>query len=140
MRFSFLIAVLVATLTVAARTATLTDETVDTLLCRGYFPQLDATGTRLLVSNTEGHELRLVDLAARTSTVVSDEPGCGFDARFAPDGAVYYITQRRDDHRLVWRTLRRYAPATGRRDVVLEAQHGAVLPAGCSRFSMRFPP
>ena len=96
-----------------------------------YFPQLSADGTLLLYSNTEASELYLKDLASGRVTTVADQGLPGFDARFAPDGTVYYVTQALGKDNLVYHAAHCYDPATGQRQQVLKPQHGAVyvLPA-----------
>lgn len=98
-----------------------------------FFPQLSPDGTRLLYSNTEASRLAMLDVATGRETVVCDTDFPGFDARFAPSGKVYYITQRRTQGNLIYRTGHEYDPATGRSRTVLKAQHGAVRPVECSR-------
>lgn len=98
-----------------------------------YFPQLSPDGTRLLYSNTEASRLAMRDVATGSETVVCDTGFPGFDARFAPNGKVYYITQRRNAGNLIYRTGHEYDPATGRSRTVLKAQHGAVRPVECSQ-------
>lgn len=91
-----------------------------------FFPQLSPDGSRLLYSNTEGTQLTLLDLGTGATTVVAAEGYPGFDARFAPDGKVYYVTQQLMPGNLVYRTGNCYDPATGKHRVVLKPQHGAV--------------
>lgn len=98
-----------------------------------YFPQLSDDGSRLLYSNTEASCLSMLDIATGQTTVVSNEDFPGFDARFAPNGKVYYVTQRRHDGNLIYRTGHEYDPATGRHRIVLKPQHGAVRPVQASR-------
>lgn len=98
-----------------------------------YFPQLSDDGSRLLYSNTEASTLSILDIASGQTTVVSNEDFPGFDARFAPNGKVYYVTQRRHDGNLIYRTGHEYDPATRRHRIVLKPQHGAVRPVQASR-------
>ena len=98
-----------------------------------FFPQLSPDGTRLLYSNTEASRLTLRDVATGGETVVCGTGFPGFDARFAPNGKVYYITQSRSQGNLIYRTGHEYDPRTGRGRTVLKAQHGAVRPVECSR-------
>ena len=91
-----------------------------------YFPQLSADGTQLLFSNTEASVLSLNDLATGRVTTVADQGLPGFDARFGPDGKVYYVTQRLGKGNRVYREGHCYNPVTGRSERVLKPQHGPV--------------
>lgn len=91
-----------------------------------YFPQLSADGTQLLYSNTEASALYLKDLKTGQVTTVAQQGLPGFDARFAPEGKVYYVTQHRREGNLVYRAAHCYDPATGQTRQVLKPQHGAV--------------
>lgn len=91
-----------------------------------YFPQLSADGTQLLFSNTEASVLSLKDLSTGRVTTVADQGLPGFDARFGPDGKVYYVTQRLGKGNRVYREGHCYNPATGRSERVLKPQHGPV--------------
>ncbi len=92
----------------------------------GFFPQLSPDGLWLLYSPTEGTSLMLKNLNTGAVTTVADRNFPGFDAIFGPDGKVYYITQQRKGHKMVYRTGHCYDPATGRNKVVCKAQHGRV--------------
>ena len=98
-----------------------------------YFPQLSRDGRKLLYSNTEGTRLTLLDIASGRTTVVAEDGYPGFDARFAPDGKVYYVTQELRPGNLVYRTGHCYDPKSGKSRVVLEPQHGAVLVVPASK-------
>ena len=91
-----------------------------------YFPQLSADGSQLLYSNTEASELYLKDLTSGRVTTVADQGLPGFDARFAPDGKVYYVTQQLGKDNLVYRAAHCYDPTSGQSHQVLKSQHGAV--------------
>lgn len=91
-----------------------------------YFPQLNADGTQLLYSNTEASVLYLKELSSGRVTTVADQGLPGFDARFAPDGKVYYVTQQLGKDNKVYREAHCYDPATGRTTQVLKPQHGPV--------------
>ena len=94
-----------------------------------YYPQLNSSGTKLLFASGENSSLKLYDYDMNVVTRVSADDASGIDARFAPDGSVYYVTQKRDAAtNLIYRTGCRYDVATAKSSVVLEAQHGAVLP------------
>lgn len=92
----------------------------------GFFPQLSPDGRLLLYSPTDASQLLLKDLATGTVTTVASKGYPGFDAVFGPDGKVYYITQQRKKHNLIYRTGHCYDPATGIDKEVLKGQHGQV--------------
>ena len=92
----------------------------------GFFPQLSPDGQWVLYSPTEATSLMLKNLATGAVTIISEKDFPGFDAVFGPDGKVYYITQQRKGHKLVYRTGHCYDPATGQDKVVLKPQHGQV--------------
>ncbi len=102
--------------------------TVQLVDSAAYFPQLNADGTRLLYSNTEASTLSMLDIPTGHTSVVCNEGFPGFDAQFAPNGKVYYVTQERRDGNLIYRTGHEFNPATARHRVVLKPQHGAVRP------------
>lgn len=122
----------VASLGVSAQTVTVRS-TVQLVDSTGYFPQLSADGSRLLYSNTEASQLSMLDIKSGATTVVCSEDFPGFDARFAPNGKVYYVTQRRQEGNLIYRTGHEYDPETKQSRVVLKPQHGAVRPVMCSK-------
>ena len=100
----------------------------------GYFPQLSPDGTKLVYAPTDVVNLKILEMDStgnRTTTIAS-KGYPGFDARFGPDGKVYYVTQERVRGNLIHRTGHCYDPATGQTTTVLPAQHGAVqaIPAG----------
>ena len=100
----------------------------------GYFPQLSPDGTKLVYAPTDAVNLKILEMDStgnRTTTIAS-KGYPGFDARFGPDGKVYYVTQERVRGNLIHRTGHCYDPATGQTTTVLPAQHGAVqaIPAG----------
>lgn len=117
--------VAVTSVTVMAQPVTVVSTRVLVDSC-AYFPQLSADGSQLLYSNTEASVLYLKDLASGRVTTVADQGLPGFDARFAPDGKVYYVTQQLSKDNLVYRAAHVYDPATGRSHQVLKPQHGAV--------------
>ena len=92
----------------------------------GFFPQLSPDGQWVLYSPTEATSLMLKNLATGAVTIISEKDFPGFDAVFGPDGKVYYITQQRKGHKLVYRTGHCYDPATRQDKVVLKPQHGQV--------------
>ncbi len=92
----------------------------------GFFPQISPDGQWLLYSPTEATSLMLKNLATGAVTTVASVGYPGFDAIFGPDGKVYYVTQERKKHNLVYRTAHCYDPATGADQVVLKPQHGRV--------------
>lgn len=94
----------------------------------GYFPQLSRDASMLLYAPTDASSLMLKNLTDGRVTTVATDGLPGFDARFAPDGRVYYITQALTAGNLVYRTARCYDPASGKNTVVVPAQHGAVFP------------
>ncbi|MBR5638702.1 MAG: hypothetical protein IKW83_02950 [Muribaculaceae bacterium] len=105
--------------------------TSSTPLLRGveaaFYPTLNASGDRLLYSDVDAHGLKMLDLNTQAVTIISDQNGAGFDAKWSNDGQVYYITSKVDEQsRLVFRTGMRYDMTRQTNDVVLEAQHGAV--------------
>ena len=124
-RISLAVLMAVAAVIVMAQPVTVVSTRVLVDSC-AYFPQLSADGTMLLYSNTEASELYLKDLGSGRVTTVADHGLPGFDARFAPDGKVYYVTQALGKNNLVYRAAHRYDPATGQSQQVLKPQHGAV--------------
>lgn len=94
--------------------------------CEGYFPQIDNQGHRVLFSDTEARYLYLYDLENGNKTTVSNTGMPGFEARFSPDGKVYYIAMHVKPNRLVFRSAHEFDPATGKTREVLAGQHGAV--------------
>ncbi len=94
-----------------------------------YYPVLNSTGSKLLFASGEDVSLKIYDFDMNVVTRICDGNGSGIDARFAPDGNVYYITQERDAQtHLVYRTGHCYNVDQATSSVVLEPQHGAVLP------------
>lgn len=94
----------------------------------GFFPQVSPDGEWLLYSPTDASALMLKNLTTGVVTTVSSKGYPGFDAIFGGDGKVYYITQQRKSHNLVYRTGHCYDPSTGKDKVVLKAQHGRMQP------------
>ncbi len=92
----------------------------------GFFPQISPDGQWLLYSPTDATNLMLKNLATGAVTSIASVGYPGFDAIFGGDGKVYYITQQRKKHNLVYRTAHCYDPATGKDEVVLKEQHGRV--------------
>ena len=99
----------------------------------GFFPQLTPDGKWLLYSPTEGTSLMLKNLPTGAVTTVANTGYPGFDALLGDDGKVYYVTQQRKKHNLVYRTAHCYDPVTGKDKVVLKAQHGRVQPLRAAR-------
>lgn len=96
----------------------------------GFYPKLNAQGDMLLYSDVDAHGLKMLNLTTRDVAAISDQDGAGFFANWSSDGNVYYVTSKVDaKSHLVYRTVMRYNMARRTNDVVLEAQHGAVLPA-----------
>lgn len=94
-----------------------------------FYPSLNKSGDKILFSDVDAHGLKMLDLATHDVTTISDLDGAGFDAKWSPDGAVYYVTSKIDPkNHLVYRTGMRYDVASKASNVVLEAQHGAVHP------------
>ena len=92
-----------------------------------FYPAMNQSGDRLLYSDADAHGLKMLDMNTQAVTIISDENGAGFDAKWSNDGSVYYITSKVDEKsRLVFRTGMRYDMARQKNDVILEAQHGAV--------------
>lgn len=111
--------------TVTAQTITLADARVLVDSC-AYFPQFSSDAAWLLYSNTEASALYLKDLTTGKVTTVADEGMPGFDARFAPDGSVYYVAQSLQPGNYVYRQVYRYDPSTGSRTSILGPRHGVV--------------
>lgn len=99
---------------------------IDTTHEAAFFPELSPDGTKLLYSTTDAMVLRMMDLNTRQVYRVSDEWGAGFDAKFGGDGKVYYVTMQRHGKNLIYRAGRSFEIGVGRRQTVLEPQHGAV--------------
>lgn len=93
----------------------------------GYFPQLSDDGKKLIYAPTDAVELKIMDLDTKQVSTISNKDLPGFEAKFGPDGKVYYVTMARQPNHLVYRTGRRYDPETGENEVLLEGQHGQVL-------------
>jgi len=107
--------------------------TSSTPLLRGiepaFYPTLSPNGEQLLYSDADAQGLKLLDLAGNKVTTISSDNGAGIDAKWSPDGSVYYVTSKVDKNsRLVYRTGMRYDVASQVNDVVLKAQHGAIHP------------
>ena len=77
----------------------------------------------------------MLDLATGTATTLSDELGAGFDARWAGDGQVCFVTAKRGGDHLIYRTPMRYNLANDKTEALLEPQHGAVQPVVGNRGS-----
>jgi len=99
----------------------------------GFFPQLTPDGQWLLFSPTEGTSLLLKNLNTGVVMTVATTGYPGFDAILGDDGKVYYVTQQRKKHNLVYRTGHCYDPVTRKDKVVLKAQHGRVQPLRATR-------
>ena len=94
-----------------------------------YYPVLNSSGTKLLFASGDDVSLKMYDFDMNVVSRISDGNGSGVDARFAPDGNVYYVTQERNaQNNLIYRTGHCYDVDKATSSVVLEAQHGAVLP------------
>lgn len=92
----------------------------------GFFPQLNAKGTQVLYSTTDACQLTLQDVATGRKKVIASTGYPGFEAVFAHDGRVYYISQQRMGNNLIYRSAMEYSPVTGKTRRVLSGQHGAV--------------
>ena len=125
MKKLFLLLVAGLWLTAAAKTAQVTGD-VTVVDSAAYFPQLNADGTRLLYSSTEGDALYLKDLTSQETRVVSREGMPGIDAIFGRDGEVCYVTAISDKNNLLYRSIHRFDPLTGNDRIVLKNQRGAV--------------
>lgn len=105
--------------------------TSSTPLLRGvedaFYPCLNPAGDKMLYSDVDAHGLKMLDLSTNKVSILSEQNGAGFDAKWSSDGNVYYVTSaiNPSDH-LVYRTGMRYDMKRHMSDVVLEAQHGAV--------------
>ncbi len=124
-----------AALLAGAQTVTVVEQTQ---LLRGaegpaYYPVLNADGTQLLYSTIQEPGLKLYDFKNNVSVQVSTEAGIGQDAIFGGDGNVYYVTTKRGQDNLMYRTGHRYDVQAATSEVVLEAQHGAMLPMKAQR-------
>ena len=93
-----------------------------------YYPKLSPDATKLLFTDADAHGLQMLDLTTSEATTLSDESGAGFDARWADDGQVCFVTAQRADDRLIYRTPMRYDLASHRAEALLEPQHGTVQP------------
>ncbi len=92
-----------------------------------FYPTLNPNGELLLYSDADAHGLKMLDLTTNKVTSISFENGAGFDAKWGPDGKVYYVTSTVDEKsRLVYRTGKCYNLSSQTSDVVLKAQHGAI--------------
>ena len=95
----------------------------------GFYPSLNKSGDKILFSDADAHGLVMLDLKTHVATNISKLDGAGFDAKWSNDGDVYYVTSKVDPKsKLVYRTGMRYSTERDLSEVVLEAQHGAVLP------------
>ncbi len=103
------------------------DERVQGITEPAFYPQLNKAGTQLLYSAGDAQGLKLYDFTTgKAATTISTGRGAGMDAKFGPDGNVYYVTQAVTEGNLVYRTGHRYNVAGGSDQVVLEPQHGAM--------------
>ncbi len=94
-----------------------------------YYPVLNSAGNKLLFASGEQVSLKIYDFDMNVVSRICEGNGSGIDARFSPEGNVYYVTQKRNTQtNLVYRTGYRYDVAQAASSVVLEPQHGAVLP------------
>lgn len=98
-----------------------------------YFPILSPDGNQLLYSTIMTPGLKLYDFDKNVAVSISDAAGVGQDAIFGGDGNVYYVTAERGKDKLMYRTGYKYDTKTAQSEVVLEAQHGAVLPMKAQR-------
>lgn len=99
---------------------------------QGYYPVLSQDGSKVLYGGAASG-LKMLDLSNNAVTTISSEAGAAFSARWGNDGKVYFVTQKQGDDRLIYRTGMRYDPSLQSSEVVLEAQHGAVLPVTGNR-------
>ena len=93
-----------------------------------YYPVLNSSGDKLLFAGEDANGLKLYDMTDDVVTRISSEAGAGFDAKWGADGNVYYVTMERGADKLIYRTGHCYDVAKNVDRVVLEAQHGAMLP------------
>lgn len=91
-----------------------------------YRPVLNSSGDKVLFSDAMASGLFLYDLSTASVIKVSDEVGSGVDAFFGGDGKVYYVTQKRNENNLIYRTGHSYDVLQGDHEVVLEPRHGAI--------------
>ncbi len=91
-----------------------------------YFPQINAQGTHIIYSDTEARNLYIQGVDSGARVTIANEGLPGFEARFSPEGKVYYITMRVNENRLVFRSAHEYDPETGNARIVLGEQHGAL--------------
>ena len=122
-------------LTAAAQHVSVTSKTrlLEGVEGPAYRPVLSPDGSQLLFAAGENGGLKMLDFNSGVVTRVSDTPSAGTDAFWGGDGMVYYVGQERRSNNLVYRTGYAYNPATAQTEVVLEAQHGAVLPVHATR-------
>ncbi|MBO7608625.1 MAG: hypothetical protein J6S96_00275 [Muribaculaceae bacterium] len=93
-----------------------------------YRPVLNAPADKLLFTDEMASSLYLYDYATGEVKLVSEEMGSGVDAFFGNDGKVYYVTQTRDDHNLIYRSGHSYDIVTSKHEMLIEPQHGAIHP------------
>ncbi|MBQ0121551.1 MAG: hypothetical protein KBT13_10615 [Bacteroidales bacterium] len=98
-----------------------------------FYPVLSADGSKMLYSTIQNPGLKLYDFTDDVTVRISDAAGVGQDAFFGGDGKVYYVTAERRDDNMLYRTGYSYDVKSCRNEVVLEAQHGAVLPMKATR-------
>ncbi len=98
-----------------------------------YYPVLNADGSQLLYSTILKPGLKLYDFNDNVSVLLSDQPGIGQDAIFGGDGNVYFVTTQRGDDNLIYRTGHKWDVKNATSEVVLEPQHGAMLPMKTER-------
>ena len=94
----------------------------------GFYPVLNSTGDRLLFSDMQASGLNLLEIESGSLTRVSNEPGAGIDAVWDSNNGIFYVTQQTGTDNLVYRSGHRYDLTTQQSTMVLEPQHGAVLP------------
>ena len=129
MKKTFLSLMTLATVVCSAQQVTVTSSTS---LLRGveksFYPTLNSEGNKLLFSDADAHGLKMLDLTSGAVTVISNDDGAGTFAKWSNDKIYYVTAQVNPTSHLVYRTGMSYDIATGAGEVVLEAQHGAVLP------------
>jgi len=92
-----------------------------------FYPSLSKNGDKLLYSDADAHGLKMLDLNNQAVSIISDQNGAGFDAKWSEDQNVYYVTSMiNPENNLVYRTGMRYNMKNNSSEVILKSQHGAV--------------
>lgn len=93
-----------------------------------FYPVLSPDGSQLLFSSADAQGLQFLNLNTGRVESITTATSAGRDAKWGPDGNVYYVTQSRNAQNLTLRTAYRYDVATGANTQLLAAQHGPVQP------------